>query len=345
MSGHALCPPRAPHTAMHPDTGQTCQSTAPTTSQTGLILHKQLKTLALFGRGGRVAPVAIYGMDCLTDEYYQSGKCHKCPQCPPGQELKEVWQLRVVSVMFGGLRKIGVLSHVHFARTAADSTDTKSSPAHAQTMRYAETASLGGEVTGVAKVQTLAPAFQTVSSIITACAATAILTTVLLAIVCVTYQARSSLRKKCKRCLSPVSDSQRDSDAASVPMNAPHTVMQDTQVDRSDYWPLLRIRPTLEDSMVTTSSDLHSHQCKVVPPLCNSACPDPGSVFIRQVTETDSSTSSQHVILTLLEGQEAVRHCCAVEQPTSWGLHSPVECTELDLQHLSGALGNLVLQT
>lgn len=58
---------------------------------------------------------------------------------------------------------------------------------------------LGGEGIGVAKVQTSAPPIQNAASIVTACAATAVLTAVLFAIVCVTYQTRSSLRKTCKR--------------------------------------------------------------------------------------------------------------------------------------------------
>lgn len=58
---------------------------------------------------------------------------------------------------------------------------------------------LGGEGIGVTKVQTSAPPIQNTSSIVTACAATAVLTAVLFAIVCVTYQTRSSLRKTCKR--------------------------------------------------------------------------------------------------------------------------------------------------
>ncbi|XP_036436894.1 tumor necrosis factor receptor superfamily member 27 [Colossoma macropomum] len=28
-------------------------------------------------------------MDCAEDEYYFHGECHRCQQCPPGQELKE----------------------------------------------------------------------------------------------------------------------------------------------------------------------------------------------------------------------------------------------------------------
>ncbi|XP_016358216.1 uncharacterized protein LOC107700892, partial [Sinocyclocheilus anshuiensis] len=202
---------------------------------------------------------------------------------------------------------------------------------------------LGEGGTGVAKAQTSAPPIQNVSSILTACAATAILTTVLFTIVCVTYQTRSSLRKTCKRCLSPVSNGHRDSDAASVPMTTLHTVMQDAEVDTSNPCLLLKHPCTLNDITTTITSNLGLHRCEVLPLMRSSACTDPGTGVIMQATETpevsssDSSLSSQHVILTLVGGQSAVRPCCAVEQQTAWGLHAPVECTELDLQYLSNA--------
>ncbi len=37
-------------------------------------------------------------MDCLMDEYYHGGQCHKCSQCPPGQELKEVRENAMLGV-------------------------------------------------------------------------------------------------------------------------------------------------------------------------------------------------------------------------------------------------------
>ncbi|RXN28712.1 tumor necrosis factor receptor superfamily member 19-like protein [Labeo rohita] len=199
------------------------------------------------------------------------------------------------------------------------------------------------EGTGVAKAQTSAPPIQNVSSIVTACAATAVLTTILFAIACVTYQTRSSLRKTCKSCLSPVSSGHHDSDAASFPMTTLHTVMRDAEVDTSNPCLLLK-DPCMPDDITTTmTSDLGLHGCEVLPLVRSSACTDPATGVAMQATEkpeissSDSALSSQHVILTLVGGQSTVRPCCAVEQRTAWGLHAPVECTELDLQHLSNA--------
>lgn len=53
------------------------------------------------------------------------------------------------------------------------------------------------------------------------------------------------------------------------------------------------------------------------------------------LSSSDSDLSSQHVIPTLVGGKSTPEPCCAAEQRTGWGLHAPVECTELDFQHLS----------
>lgn len=104
---------------------------------------------------------------------------------------------------------------------------------------------------------------------------------------------------------------------------------------------LLKHPCTLNDITTMMTTDLGMHRCEVLPLMRSSACTDPATGVIMQATETpevsssDSSLSSQQVILTLVGGQSAVRPCCAVEQRTAWGLHAPVECTELDLQYLS----------
>lgn len=91
------------------------------------------------------------------------------------------------------------------------------------------------------------------------------------------------------------------------------------------------------------SSDLGLHGCEVLPLVRSSSCTDPATGVIMQATKipevssTDSALSSQHVILNLVGGQPTVRSCCSAEQKTAWGLHAPVECTELDLQYLSNA--------
>jgi len=97
----------------------------------------------------------------------------------------------------------------------------------------------------------------------------------------------------------------------------------------------------LDDITTTVTSDLGLHECEFLPLMRNSACTDPAMGVIMQATEThdvsslDSALYSQHVILTLDGGQSTMRPCCAVEQQTAWGFHAPVECTELDIQHLS----------
>lgn len=106
---------------------------------------------------------------------------------------------------------------------------------------------------------------------------------------------------------------------------------------------LLKDPCTLDDITTTMSSDLGLHGCEVLPLVRSSACTDPATGVVMQAIETpevsssDSALSSQHVIPTLVEGQSTVRSCCAAEQRTAWGLHAPVECTELDLQYLSNA--------
>lgn len=318
-------------------------------------------------------------MDCSMDEYYNGGECHKCPQCPPGQELKEdcgygvgvsavcgVCEVRWFKEVWGShpcalcqncrrLNRHQIKHCTHtdnavcgnclpgfYSKMRLDGQeDLECLPCGPAPFRNLQCSREAG--TGVAKAQTSAPPVQNVSSMVTACAATAILTTVLFTIVCVTYQTRSSLRKTCKRCLSPVSNGHRDSDAASVPMTTLHTVMQDAEVDTSNPCLLLKHPCTLNDITTRMTTDLGMHRCEVLPLMQSSSCTDPAKGVIMQATETpevsstDSCLSSQHVILTLVGGQSAVRPCCAVEQRTAWGLHAPVECTELDLQYLSNA--------
>ncbi|XP_058633232.1 tumor necrosis factor receptor superfamily member 27 [Onychostoma macrolepis] len=318
-------------------------------------------------------------MDCLMDEYYHGGQCHKCPQCPPGQELKEdcgygvgvsavcaICDVRWFKEAWGShpcalcqscrrLNRYQIKHCTHtdnsvcgnclpgfFSKLRLDGLeDLECLPCGPTSFRNIQCSREEG--TGVAKAHTSAPPIHDVSSIVTACAATAILTTVLFTIVCVTYQTRSSLRKTCKRCLSPVSNGHHDSDAASVPMTTLHTVKQGTEVDTSNPCLLLMDPCTLDEVTTTMSSDLGLHGCEVLPLVRSLACTDPATGVLMQATETpevsssDSALSSQHVILTLVEGQSTVRSCCAAEQRTAWGLHAPVECTELDLQYLSNA--------
>ncbi|XP_067294693.1 tumor necrosis factor receptor superfamily member 27 [Pseudorasbora parva] len=314
-------------------------------------------------------------MDCSVDEYYHSGQCHKCPQCPPGQELKEDCGYGVgVSAVCGvcdvrwfkedlgshpcalcqNCRRLNRHQIKHCTYTG-NTVCGNCLPGFYSKMRLDGLEDLEclpcgptpfrniqcnrGERISEANVQISAP-IQTASTLVTACAATAVLTTVLFAILCVTYQTRSSLRKTCKRCLSPASNSHHNSDAASVPMQIIHTVLQNTEVDRSNPCLPLKDPSMLEDITITMTSDLGLHGCEVLPLVQSSACTDPSMGVITQATETpdvsssDSALSSQHFILTLAGGQSTVRPCCAVEQRTAWGLHTPVECTELDLQHL-----------
>uniref|UniRef100_A0A672QEQ0 Ectodysplasin A2 receptor n=1 Tax=Sinocyclocheilus grahami TaxID=75366 RepID=A0A672QEQ0_SINGR len=285
-------------------------------------------------------------MDCSMDEYYHSGQCHKCPQCPPGQELKEdcgygvgvsavcgVCDVRWFKEDWGSppcalcqncrrLNRHQIKSCTHTDNAVCGNC----LPGFYSKIREYHTEKYNLLTTGAANVQTSAPPIQNVSSIVSACAATAILTTVLFAIVCVTYQTRASLRKTCQCCLSPVSNSHQDSDAASVPITTLHTVMQDAEVDTSNPCPLLKDPCTLNDITTTMTSDLGLNGCEVLPLVRSSAC-----------TDLATGVIMQHVILTLVGGQSTLRPCYAVEQRTVWGLHAPVECTELDLQHLSNA--------
>ncbi|KAK9974646.1 hypothetical protein ABG768_022726 [Culter alburnus] len=312
-------------------------------------------------------------MDCSIDEYYHSGQCHKCPQCPPGQELKEDCGYGVgVSAVCGvcdvrwfkedwgshpcalcqNCRRLNRHQIKHCTHTD-NAVCGNCLPGFYSKMRldgledleclpcgpapFRNIQCTRGEGIGVAKVQTTAPPIQNAASIVTACATTAVFTAVLFAIVCVTYQTRSSLRKTCKRCLSPVSNGYHDSDTTSVPMTTLHTMMQNTEVDRSSPCLPLKDPCMLEDITTTMTSDLGLHGSEVLPQVCT----DPANGVITQVTETpdvsssDSALSNQHAVLTLVGGQFTVRPCCAVEHRTAWGLHAPVECTELDLQHLS----------
>uniref|UniRef100_A0A673NL20 TNFR-Cys domain-containing protein n=1 Tax=Sinocyclocheilus rhinocerous TaxID=307959 RepID=A0A673NL20_9TELE len=275
-------------------------------------------------------------MDCSMDEYYHSGQCHKCPQCPPGQELKEDCGYGVGVSAMCGVCDVRWFKEDWGSHPCALCQNCRRLNRH-QIKRCTHTDNaVCGNSTGAANVQTSAPPIQNVSSIVTACAEKfkshhmTPLTTVLFAIVCVTYQTQASLRKTCQY-----------SDATSVPITTLHTVMQDAEVDTSNPCPLLKDPCTLNDITTTMTSDLGLNGCEVLPLVQSSACTDPATGVIMQATETpevsssDSALSRQHVILTLVGGQSTVRPCCAVEQRTVWGLHAPVECTELDLQHLS----------
>ena len=39
---------------------------------------------------GFPALIGVLKMDCFENQYYESGGCHSCVQCSPGQELTEV---------------------------------------------------------------------------------------------------------------------------------------------------------------------------------------------------------------------------------------------------------------
>ncbi|XP_051533616.1 tumor necrosis factor receptor superfamily member 27 [Myxocyprinus asiaticus] len=316
-------------------------------------------------------------MDCSGDEFYHSGLCHKCPQCPPGQELKEDCGYGVgVSAVCGvcevrwfkedrgshpcamcqncrRLNRYQVKRCTHtdnavcgnclpsfYSKMRLDGLeDLECLPCGPTPFRNLQCSR--SEVSGVAKVQTSAAPIQNANAIVTACAATAVLTTFLFAIMCVLYQTRSPLRKTCKRCLLPVSNSHYDVDAASIPMTTIHTVMQDTDVDRSGSCLPLEDPCTLDDITEIMTCDSCMHECEALPLVRCSVCTVLATGVPSQATETpdpsspEADLSCQHVILTLVRGESTVGSCCAVEQQTGWGLHAPVECTELDLQHLS----------
>lgn len=302
-------------------------------------------------------------MDCSADEYYHVGQCHKCLQCPPGQELKEdcgygvgvsavcgVCDARWFKEEWGShpcalcqncrrLNRYQIKRCTHtdnavcgnclpgfYSKTRLDGLeDLECLPCGPTPLRNIQCSR--GEVIGVAKGQTSEAPVQNASAIVTACAATAVLTTFLFAIACVTYQTRASLRRTCKRCLSPVSTHQHNSDASSIPMTAVCTVMQEADVDRSGSRLPLGDPRTLDD----VSFDFCLYGCKanLTAGIISQAQESP------DFSSSDSDLSNQRVILTLVGGKSTPEPCCAVEQRTGWGLHAPVECTELDLQQLS----------
>ncbi|KAA0717183.1 Tumor necrosis factor receptor superfamily member 27 X-linked ectodysplasin-A2 receptor [Triplophysa tibetana] len=201
-------------------------------------------------------------MECSGDEYYYSGQCHKCQRCPPGQELKEDC----------GYSE-GVSAVCGVCDTRWFKEDWGSHPcAFCQNCRrlnryqikrctHTDNAVCGNCLPGFYSKMRLDG---------------------LEDLECLPCGPAPFRNVQCSSCISPVGTRQHDSEAASIPMTAVHTVMQEADVDRSD-----------------------------------------------------SNLSSQHVILTLVGGQSTAEPCCAAEQRTGWGLHAPVECTELDLQHLS----------
>lgn len=307
-------------------------------------------------------------MDCSADEYYHIGQCHKCPRCPPGQELKEdcgygvgvsavcgVCEARWFKEDWGShpcslcqncrrLNRYQIKRCTHtdnavcgnclpgfYSKMRLDGLeDLECLPCGPAPLRNVQCSR--GEVIGVAKVQTSEAPVQNVSSIVTSCAATAVLTTFLFAIVCVTYHTRASLRKTCKRCLSPVGTRQHDSEASSIPMTAVHTVMQEADVDRSGSW--LPLENPCPLKSITSNPRPYGREARasLMAGVISQATESP------DLSSSDSDLSSQHVILTLVGGKCTPEPCCAAEERTGWGLHAPVECTELDLQHLSNTL-------
>ncbi|KAI7813470.1 tumor necrosis factor receptor superfamily member 27 [Triplophysa rosa] len=302
-------------------------------------------------------------MDCSADEYYYSGQCHKCLRCPPGQELKEDCGYGVgVSAVCGvcdarwfkedwgshpcafcqncrRLNRYQIKRCTHtdnavcgnclpgfYSKMRLDGLeDLECLPCGPAPFRNVQCSR--GE--GVAKVQTSEAPVRNASSIVTSCAATAVLTTFLFAIVCVTYHTRASLRKTCKRCISRVGTRQHDCEAASIPMTAVHTVMQEADVDRSGSWLPLENPRTLKTITFNPRPYGRQAQAGLAAGVISQATESP------DLSSSDSDLSNQHVILTLVGGQSTPEPCCAAEQRTGWGLHAPVECTELDLQHLS----------
>ncbi|KAA0717189.1 Tumor necrosis factor receptor superfamily member 27 X-linked ectodysplasin-A2 receptor [Triplophysa tibetana] len=250
-----------------------------------------------------------YGMECSGDEYYYSGQCHKCQRCPPGQELKEDC----------GYSE-GVSAVCGVCDTRWFKEDWGSHPcAFCQNCRrlnryqikrctHTDNAVCGNCLPGFYSKMRLDG---------------------LEDLECLPCGPAPFRNVQCSSCISPVGTRQHDSEAASIPMTAVHTVMQEADVDRSGSWLPLENPRTLK----TITFNPRPYGCQ--------AHAEFAAGVISQVTESpvlsssDSNLSSQHVILTLVGGQSTAEPCCAAEQRTGWGLHAPVECTELDLQHLS----------
>ncbi|XP_056601398.1 tumor necrosis factor receptor superfamily member 27 isoform X2 [Triplophysa dalaica] len=248
-------------------------------------------------------------MDCSADEYYYSGQCHKCQRCPPGQELKEDC----------GYSE-GVSAVCGVCDTRWFKEDWGSHPcAFCQNCRRLNRYQIKRCThTDNAVCGNCLPGFYSKTRL-----------DGLEDLECLACGPAPFRNVQCSSCISPVGTRQHDSEAASIPMTAVHTVMQEADVDRSGSWlPSENLR-----TLKTITFNPRPYGCQAHAELA--------AGVISQATESpvlsssDSDLSSQHVILTLVGEQSTPESCWAAEQRTGWGLHAPVECTELDLQHLS----------
>ncbi|XP_072550519.1 tumor necrosis factor receptor superfamily member 27 [Salminus brasiliensis] len=303
-------------------------------------------------------------MGCAEDEYYLHGECHKCQQCPPGQELKEDcgYGLGVTGVCvqcearwFKGewgshpcrmcqtcrrlnRQEITPCTHTHNAvcgdcllgfyskRRLDGLQDLECLPCGPAPFRNTQ---CGSEEDNVVNAWSSEAPPHNIAVLATTGVAAVTMVTVLFVIMVLIYKGFSSFRNMFKGCLSPVSNSHSDTAAATVSAAAEHKV---TQVAIAEAAELCQSSTCSHE----INPNLCSHYCSV----CESlplVCSDLTSGIISQATALSDSPPDQK---WFTHGLTTRGQYCAMDQQSAWGNHAPVECSELDFINITFPLEN-----
>uniref|UniRef100_A0A4W4EGN0 Ectodysplasin A2 receptor n=1 Tax=Electrophorus electricus TaxID=8005 RepID=A0A4W4EGN0_ELEEL len=272
-------------------------------------------------------------MDCAEDEFSLNGECHKCLQCPPGQELKEdcgyglgvsatcgVCELHWFKAAWGShlcrmcqncrrlnRQKVMSCTQTHNAvcgdclpgfyskRRLDGLQDLECLPCGPAHFRSVQ-CSKEDMIEQVWSSEAPPPSS---TVMMTTCVAAVTMVIFLFAIVVLMYQGFGSLKKLLRE----------------LCQSSPYSCLV---------------------SMPTTSNP-SLHVCESPPPLHSSICSNLISGVITQATGSLClpPASDNPLPLALTEALSIRGRHCAGVQEEGWGRHGPVECTELDCLNLA----------
>ncbi|XP_076843849.1 tumor necrosis factor receptor superfamily member 27 isoform X2 [Brachyhypopomus gauderio] len=305
-------------------------------------------------------------MNCGPDEYSLNEQCHKCLQCPPGQELKEdcgyglgvsatcgVCERRWFKTDWGShacrmcqncrrlsRHELTSCTYTHNAgcgdclpgfyskRRLDGSQDLECLPCGPAYFTNVQCRIDGGEE----KILSSEAPSHNATVMMTTCVAAVTMVTFLFVIVVLMHQGFGSLKKLLRGCLSPPS-SHSDPAAASVSVTTEHTMTREGG-GASEL-----CQPSTFHCKVSmpTTSDPSPHVCESPSLRHGSICSDPTARVVTQATglPTIPPASERPLHLSSTEALAARGRYCAGEQEEGCGLHAPVECTELEYLNLS----------
>ncbi|XP_017538290.1 tumor necrosis factor receptor superfamily member 27 isoform X1 [Pygocentrus nattereri] len=310
-------------------------------------------------------------MNCAEGEYYLHGECHRCQQCPPGQELKQECGYGV-GVSAVGVSTVCVQCEERWFKGEWGSHSCRMCQTCRRLNRKEVTpctrthnAACGNCLPGFYSKRRLdglqdweclpcgpAPFRNTqcrseggelgnvwsseapphnVAVMTTACVAAVAMVTFLFVIVVLMYKGFSSFRNMFRGCLSSPGLGHRDLAASSVSTATEHRVTQSADVEASESCLESSTCPGFV-SMATTPSPCPAH-CTASESLRlqSSSNCSDTSGVVSQAAGSPDIPSGLSWSMSSYDLTSRGRHC-AVEQESAWGYHAPIECSELDLK-------------